>query len=97
MYYRYYHYPQDHKVQPHYGVRTDRYKLIFFNKIKQWELFDLKTDPHELRNVYDDPAQTETVKALKAEMYRLKAELKDADQFQDDPPTTRVDGPPVKS
>ena len=57
MYYRYYHYPQDHKVQPHYGVRTERYKLIYFNKIDQWELFDLKTDPHELKNVYADPAQ----------------------------------------
>src|SRR5262249_27110974 len=33
MYYRYYHYPMHHKVQPHYGVRTERYKLIYFNKI----------------------------------------------------------------
>lgn len=97
MYYRYYHYPQDHRVQPHYGVRTDQYKLIYFHKIKQWELFDLKSDPHELRNLYDDPARAENVKTLKAELYRLKAELKDADQFENDPPTTRVDGPPVKS
>ena len=34
MYYRYYHYPQDHRVQPHYGVRTERHKLIYFNKIE---------------------------------------------------------------
>src|SRR3954452_9672121 len=39
MYYRYYHYPQDHKVQPHYGVRTATHKLIYFNKIDQWELY----------------------------------------------------------
>ncbi len=97
MYYRYYHYPQDHKVQPHYGVRTDRYKLIYFNKINQWELFDLKADPHELRNLYGDPAQAERVKSLKAELYRLKAELKDTDQFENDLPTTGVDGPPAKS
>ena len=32
-------------VQPHYGVRTERYKLIYFNKINQWELYDLKKDP----------------------------------------------------
>jgi hypothetical protein len=38
MYYRYYHYPMHHRVQPHYGVRTERYKLIYFNKIGQWEL-----------------------------------------------------------
>ena len=45
MYYRYYHYPMHHRVQPHYGVRTERYKLIYFNKIDQWELFDLQKDP----------------------------------------------------
>jgi arylsulfatase A-like enzyme len=83
MYYRYYHYPADHKVQPHYGVRTGRHKLIYFNKIDQWELFDLEKDPHELKNVYADPEYAETVKALTAELSRLKAELKDEDQYED--------------
>ena len=41
MYYRYYHYPADHRVQPHIGVRTLTHKLIHFNKIDQWELYDL--------------------------------------------------------
>ena len=82
MYYRYYHYPQDHRVQPHLGVRTERYKLIHFNKIDQWELFDLQKDPRELKNVYADPGYAETVKALKAELYRLKKELKDDDRFE---------------
>jgi arylsulfatase A-like enzyme len=82
MYYRYYHYPQDHRVQPHYGVRTDRYKLIYFNKIKQWELFDLQKDPHELNNLYNDPACASTVRTLTAELYRLKKELKDENQFE---------------
>jgi arylsulfatase A-like enzyme len=86
MYYRYYHYPQDHRVQPHYGVRTEQYKLIYFNKIDQWELFDLKKDPHELKNVYADPAYAETVKKLKEEMYRLKKELKDENQFENELP-----------
>lgn len=83
MYYRYYHYPADHKVQPHYGVRTERYKLIYFNKIDAWELFDLKTDPHELKNVYADPAQAGTVKQLKADLARLRTQLDDHDQLQD--------------
>jgi arylsulfatase A-like enzyme len=90
MYYRYYHYPQDHQVQPHYGVRTERYKLIYFNKINQWELFDLQKDPHELNNLYDDPAHADTVRQLKAEMYRLKKELKDENQFENELPKTRV-------
>src|SRR5262249_31767006 len=90
MYYRYYHYPQDHRVQPHYGVRTDRYKLIYFNKLDQWELFDLKTDPHELKNLYANPPYAEIVKTLKAELYRLKKELKDENQFENELPGTKA-------
>ena len=56
VYYHYYEFPQPHHVQPHYGVRTDRYKLIHFYTIDEWELFDLENDPHELKSVYDDPA-----------------------------------------
>ena len=96
MYYRYYHYPQHHRVQPHYGVRTARSKLIFFNKIKQWELFDLQKDPHELKNVYADPAYADRVKTLKAELYRLKKEVKDDDQFADKTPPDDVDRPRKK-
>jgi arylsulfatase A-like enzyme len=96
MYYRYYHYPQDHRVQPHYGLRTDRYKLIYFNKINQWELFDLKKDPHELKNLYADPALADVVKSLKAELYRLKKELKDEDQFANELPKGDVSGRPEK-
>jgi arylsulfatase A-like enzyme len=94
MYYRYYHYPQDHRVQPHYGVRTERYKLIFFNKINQWELFDLQQDPHELKNLYADPTYAEIVKSLKEEMFRLKKELKDENQFENELPKAGVHGKP---
>ncbi len=45
MYYRYYHYPADHRVQPHDGVRTHRHKLIHFSKLDEWELYDLQADP----------------------------------------------------
>ncbi|HEY2931010.1 MAG TPA: sulfatase [Acidobacteriota bacterium] len=83
MYYRYYHYPQDHRVQPHYGIRTERYKLIYFNKINQWELFDLKKDPHELNSVYASPDYARTLAKLKTELYRLKKEARDDDQFAD--------------
>ena len=62
-------------MQPHYGVRTDRYKLIYFDRIKQWELFDLNKDPHELRSVYDDPNYAEVVATMKKELARLRGEL----------------------
>jgi arylsulfatase A-like enzyme len=83
MYYRYYHYPSDHRVQPHYGVRTHRHKLIHFNKLDEWELYDLQADPYETNNIYSAPAQAGIVSHLKLELARLKVELDDRDQFAD--------------
>ena len=42
VYYRYYEFPHGwHRVRPHYGIRTDRYKLIHFGgDMDVWELFD---------------------------------------------------------
>ncbi len=80
MYYRYYEFPQPHHVQPHYGVRTDRYKLVFYNLVDEWELFDLQKDPEELRSVYADPQYAGAVKELKTEMERLKSQYQDRDQ-----------------
>ncbi len=57
LYYHYYEFPGAHDVKRHYGVRTDRYKLIhFYYDIDEWELYDLYRDPHEMRSVYNDPA-----------------------------------------
>jgi len=89
MYYRYYH-PGHHNVAAHYGVRTDRYKLIYFNKLDQWELYDLRKDPREMRNLYSDPAYAKIVEELKKELYRLKKELKDDDQFANELPKDDV-------
>jgi arylsulfatase A-like enzyme len=85
-YYRYYHDPGDHNTRAHYGVRTTTHKLIYFWKKDQWEMYDLVADPGEMHNLYSDPAQAETVAKLKAELYRLKKELKDDDQFADKQP-----------
>jgi arylsulfatase A-like enzyme len=83
MYYRYYHYPADHRVQPHLGVRTHQYKLIHFNKLDQWELYDLQSDPYETNNLYTTVAHAPIVFQLKLELARLKVELDDRDQFSD--------------
>lgn len=56
IYYTYYEYPSIHMVKRHYGIRTERYKLIhFYYDVDEWELYDLKKDPKEMHNVYDDP------------------------------------------
>ena len=55
-YYHYYEYPGIHAVKRHYGVRTQRYKLMhYYHDVDEWELYDLQTDPSEMRNVYADP------------------------------------------
>ena len=78
MYYHYYEYPAVHSVKRHYGVRTKRYKLIhFYNDIDEWELYDLKKDPQELRSVYSDPQYADVVEELTAELKRLRAQYKD--------------------
>jgi len=78
FYYHYYEYPQPHHVRPHYGVVTDRYKLVHFSvpDVDYWGLCDLKTDPHELLNVIDAPGNAKVVEDLKKEITRLRAELK---------------------
>jgi arylsulfatase A-like enzyme len=66
-----------HKVREHYGVRTERYKLIRYYTVNESELFDLQTDPREMKNVYGDPAYADTQKSLEAELKRLQAQYKD--------------------
>lgn len=82
MYYRFYH-TGHNQVSPHWGVRTDRHKLIYFNRLDQWELFDLQADPSEMKNRYSDRDYAPTVATLKAELNRLRADLDDRDQFSD--------------
>jgi arylsulfatase A-like enzyme len=78
IYYHYYEYPAVHSVKRHYGIRTERYKLIhFYFDIDEWELYDLKNDPDEMHNVYNDPAYADTVKQLTAELKQLRAKYKD--------------------
>jgi arylsulfatase A-like enzyme len=91
VYYRYYHDPGHHNTRAHYGVRTETHKLIHFWKSGQWEMYDLVKDPAEMRNIYNDQSQQKVVAELKAELFRLKKELKDDDQFADKLPFDDVD------
>jgi arylsulfatase A-like enzyme len=73
LYYQYYEYPAEHAVRKHYGIRTERYKLIhFYDDIDQWELYDLSTDQHEMHNLIDDPAYSSVVKDLRKRLAGLR-------------------------
>ena len=72
IYYHYYEYPAVHMVNRHYGVRTERHKLIHYYQLGEWELFDLELDPDELTNRADDPAYSAVRAELEAELVRLQ-------------------------
>jgi arylsulfatase A-like enzyme len=72
MYYHYYEYPGAHSVQKHEGVRTERYKLIHYYEIDEWEMFDFKSDPNEMTNLYDNPAYAGIQNELNQKLKALK-------------------------
>jgi arylsulfatase A-like enzyme len=72
VYYHYYEYPIWHKVQPHYGIRTSKYKLMhFYYSMDEWELYDLEADPNEMNNIYEDAPEL-LVNELKAELDSIR-------------------------
>lgn len=77
MYYEYFEYPHGwHSVKKHYGVRTDRYKLIHYHTdLDDWELFDLEKDPQEMMNVYNDPSYQKIKEELHQELNQLRKKL----------------------
>ena len=85
FYYHYYEHPAVHNVPRHYGVVTDRYKLVHFYEpaYDYWELFDLKADPREIRSVFNDKSYAIVRRKLEQELARLRTELKLPDK---DPP-----------
>lgn len=72
IYYHYYEYPSVHEVQRHYGIRTDRYKLMHFYNVGEWELYDLKKDPLEMHNIFRDPNSKEILAKLKEQLEDLR-------------------------
>lgn len=92
MYYRYFENDDiNHHALAHYGVRTERHKLIYFYNDglglpgtsphaypPEWEMYDLEADPDEMTNVYFDPDYRDVREDLKVTLWQLQAELKDS-------------------
>ena len=94
IYYRYWFHMAHHDNPAHFGIRTKRYKLIFFYGLwldarggqkkhkpedAYWELYDLKEDPNEQYNVYHDPAYRDVVKRLTRKLIEKKKAVGDTD------------------
>ncbi|NLF07564.1 MAG: sulfatase [Pirellulaceae bacterium] len=79
----YYHYYGPYGLPEHYGLRTDRFKLIHFPQSDWREMFDLDNDSHEMHNIYNDSRQTQIVARLEAELRRCRKELNDGGQVDE--------------
>jgi arylsulfatase A-like enzyme len=78
LYYHFYE-NQEHRVAKHFGIRTDRYKLIYFYELGEWELYDLTKDPSEMSNVYDRSSYAGVRKRLRASLHGLVDQYDDPD------------------
>ena len=90
-YYRYWmHMAHDLQVPAHFGIRSDRYKLIFFYGCNPdgsgrqtpaaWEFYDLEKDPFEMKNVYPSPEYRAIIEAMKVDLKKTRAELNETDE-----------------
>ncbi|WP_319231493.1 sulfatase [Draconibacterium orientale] len=81
-YYHYYEHPSEHAVMRHYGITTDKFKLIhFYYDIDDWELYDLEKDPMEMHNVYNDPAYADVQAKLHVQLEQLRKKYGDNDEL----------------
>ncbi|GJM34978.1 MAG: N-acetylglucosamine-6-sulfatase [Saprospiraceae bacterium] len=82
VYYHFYEYPSVHMVKRHYGIVTKEFKFVhFYYDVDEWELYDRKKDPQEMKNVYDDPLYADTVLELKKELDELRSKYKDSKEL----------------
>lgn len=83
LYYHYYEFGPPHWVAPHYGIRTDRYKLIHYYTRNEWDFFDLERDPDEMDSLFLEngmkvPAEyQDTLTHLVAQLKTRRAFYKD--------------------
>jgi N-acetylglucosamine-6-sulfatase len=58
-------------IQTWQAVRTERWKYVHYpEKNSKDELYDLKADPYEMKNLLDDPASQEALRQLQDELKR---------------------------
>ncbi|SDS09225.1 sulfatase [Gramella sp. MAR_2010_147] len=92
VYYHYYDFPAFHMVKRHYGVRTDRYKLIhFYDDIDTWELYDLRKDPKENNNLYNAPGYAKIQENLHSKLKSLQDKYEVTEEEFQTTPKEKVD------
>jgi arylsulfatase A-like enzyme len=83
MYYHYYEFAPPHWVVPNYGIRTEKYKLIYYYTINEWEFFDLEKDPDEMESLMVmggmdvRPGYENIVKEMVEQLAKIREKYKD--------------------
>ncbi len=86
IYYHYYEYPSVHMVPRHYGIRTQHYKLMHFYQFgDEWEMYDLRKDPDELRNIYGQPEHAKLQKRMKRQLAKLQEHYEEDSDISEKP------------
>jgi arylsulfatase A-like enzyme len=86
IYYHYYEYPSVHMVPRHYGIRTERYKLMHFYQFgEEWEMYDLEKDPDELTNIYGNAGQEKLMADLKKQLTAIRTKYEDDSDVSEKP------------
>ena len=94
IYFRYWmHLVHKHQNPAHFGIRTEDWKLVCYYGLPLdatdaidvetpggWELYDMKNDPQELQNLYDDPEYSDIISKLKIHLHKLREEFCDTDE-----------------
>jgi arylsulfatase A-like enzyme len=79
FYYQYFEYPEPHNVSPHYGIVTNRFKLVHFydnGTADYWEFFDREKDPQEMRSVWGEAEYSDIQRQLNLQLDELRRSLK---------------------
>ncbi|MCP4850097.1 MAG: DUF4976 domain-containing protein, partial [Verrucomicrobiaceae bacterium] len=73
IYYHYYEFPSVHMIPRHYGIRTERYKLMHFYQFgNEWEMYDLQEDPDELQNIYGKTGKEKLQEDMKKQLVAIR-------------------------
>ncbi|WP_053978196.1 sulfatase family protein [Mangrovimonas xylaniphaga] len=92
VYYHYYDYPAFHMVKKHYGIRTNRYKLMhFYDDIDTWELYDLEEDPKEIHNQIENPEYDDIEAQLRKRLAELEAQYQVTEKELEQAPKEKVE------
>ena len=76
-----------HGVAQHSAIRTDDFKLLYFDRPRneaeeksRWELFDLKNDPQEMSNLASDTAHADRLKSMQVRFQTTRKFYDDTDE-----------------